>query len=78
MHVQAGVLTGADSAWLVWNLQAAAIIAGHLLAVLVAHVIAWRIHGSATAATISQIPLAGLMVLYTVVGLWLLSSPTAM
>ena len=78
MHVRAGVLMGADSAWIVWNLQAASIIAGHLLAVLVAHVIAWRIHGSARGAVRSQLPLAALMVLYTVFGLWLLSSPTAM
>ena len=78
MHVQAGMLMGAQSAWIVWNLQAAAIIGGHLLAVLVAHVLAWRIHGTARAAAMSQIPLAGLMVLYTAFGLWLLSSPTAM
>lgn len=78
MHVQAGLFMGADSAWLVWNLQAAAIVGGHLLAVLVAHVIAFRIHGDAAVAARSQAPLALLMVLYTVFGLWLLSSPTAM
>ncbi|MEO3387303.1 hypothetical protein [Mesorhizobium sp. CAU 1741] len=78
MHVQAGMFMGADSAWLVWNLQAAAIIGGHLLAVLVAHAIAYRIHRDARIAALSQAPLALLMVLYTVFGLWLLSSPTAM
>ncbi len=76
MHVQAGVLMGAHSAWVVWNVQAAAIVGGHLLAVLVAHVIAYRLYGSARSATISQLPLALLMVSYTVFGLWLLSSPT--
>src|SRR5690606_5920082 len=50
MHVQAGVLMGAESAWLVWNLPAAAIVGGHLLAVLVAHVVAFRLYGSAAGA----------------------------
>ena len=77
MHVQAGVLMGAESAWLVWNLQAAAIVGGHLLAVLVAHVVAFRLYGSAAGAARSQLPLAAAMVAYTVFGLWLLSSPTA-
>lgn len=77
MHVQAGLLMGAESAWLVWNLQSAAIIGGHVLAVLVAHVIAARLYGSARDAAASQLPLAALMVGYTVFGLWLLSSPTA-
>jgi hypothetical protein len=44
--------------------------------VLVAHVVAWRLHGSARRAVLSQIPLAVLMVFYTVFGLWLLASPT--
>lgn len=77
MHVRAGALMGAERAWLVWNLQAAAIIGGHLLAVLVAHTIAWRLHGDARRAARSQLLLAVLMVVYTVFGLWLLSSPTA-
>ncbi|HEU4987504.1 MAG TPA: hypothetical protein VFT89_10610, partial [Rhizobiaceae bacterium] len=76
-HVQAGVALGAQSAWIIWNAQAAAIIGGHVLAVIIAHVIACRIHGSQRDAMISQIPLAALMVGYTVFGLWLLSSPTA-
>ena len=76
LHVQAGVLMGAERAWMLWNMQAAAIIGGHVLAVLVAHTIAFRLHGSTRAAARSQAPLAVLMVAYTVFGLWLLSSPT--
>ncbi|WP_246658683.1 hypothetical protein [Mesorhizobium sp. J18] len=76
-HVQAGVALGAQSAWMIWNAQVAAIIGGHMLAVVIAHVIAYRIHGSQRDAATSQIPLAALMVGYTVFGLWLLSSPTA-
>jgi hypothetical protein len=76
LHVHAGITAGYDSAWAIWNAQAATIIAGHMLAVLVAHVIAWRLYGSARQALLSQIPLAVLMVFYTVFGLWLLASPT--
>jgi hypothetical protein len=75
MHVHAGITAGYESAWAIWNTQAVVIIAGHVLAVLVAHIIAWRLHGSARKAVSSQIPLAVLMVFYTVFGLWLLASP---
>ena len=49
---------------------------GHVIAVLVAHRIALEIQGPGRAATRSQIPLAILMVLYTLLGLWLLAQPT--
>ena len=77
LGVQAGVLMGADRVWLLWNLQAGAIVGGHLLAVLVAHAVAFRLHGTAARATRSQVPLALLMIGYTVLGLWLLAAPTA-
>ena len=77
LGVQAGALMGADRAWLIWNFQAAAIVGGHLLAVLVAHVVAFRRHGAVEAAVRSQVALAVLMVGYTVLGLWLLAAPTA-
>ncbi|WP_109575777.1 hypothetical protein [Aminobacter sp. AP02] len=77
MPVEAGIAMGAHSAWLIWNLQAAAIVAGHVLAVLVAHVLAWRLHPSAAGASLSQLPLTMLMIGYTVFGLWLLSTATA-
>ena len=75
-HVIAGATAGYESAWIIWNLQSAAIIGGHLLAVILAHALAYRLSGSARSAALSQIPLAILMVGYTVFGLWLLSSPT--
>lgn len=77
MPVEAGIVMGANSAWLLWNLQAAAIVAGHVLAVLVAHLLAWRLHPSAARASLSQLPLTLLMIGYTVFGLWLLSTATA-
>jgi hypothetical protein len=77
MAVSAGVVAGAQSAWWLWNCQAGAIIAGHVLAVLVAHSIASRLHGDATRIVLSQMPLTVLMIAYTVFGLWLLAAPAA-
>ncbi|MFU0504285.1 hypothetical protein [Pseudaminobacter sp. NGMCC 1.201702] len=76
-HVSAGVVAGHDSAQALWNAQAAAIVGGHVLAVLVAHGLAFRLHPTASRATLSQLPLTVLMIFYTVFGLWLLSTPTA-
>jgi len=77
MNVAAGLTLGSGTAWLLWNLQAAAIIGGHVLAVLVAHALAFRLHPSPMKAALSQLPLTLLMIFYTVFGLWLLSTPTA-
>ncbi|TGQ54642.1 hypothetical protein EN836_08540 [Mesorhizobium sp. M1C.F.Ca.ET.193.01.1.1] len=75
--VEAGVVAGAQSAWWLWNLQAGVIIAGHVLAVLVAHGLAWRLHPQPSRAALSQLPLTLLMIAYTIFGLWLLATPTA-
>ncbi len=77
MPVMAAIAAGSDAAWAVWNAQAAAIVAGHVLAVLVAHMLAFRLHATPRAAMVSQFPLTLLMIGYTVFGLWLLSTPTA-
>lgn len=77
MPVEAGIVMGAEAAWMLWNLQALAIVAGHALAVLVAHLLAWRLHPNPNSASLSQLPLTLLMIAYTVFGLWLLSTPTA-
>lgn len=77
MDISAGVVAGAQSAWWLWNCQAGAIIAGHMLAVLLAHSLAWRLHGDAARALLSQVPLTLLMIAYTLFGLWLLATPAA-
>jgi len=77
MPVMAAIAAGSDAAWLVWNAQATAIVAGHVLAVLAAHMLAFRLHDTPRAAALSQLPLTVLMIAYTVFGLWLLSTPTA-
>ncbi|HEV2897719.1 MAG TPA: hypothetical protein VGX71_07775 [Pseudaminobacter sp.] len=77
LHVGAGLTMGSGAAWTIWNFQAAAIIGGHVLAVLIAHALAFRLHPSPAKAALSQSPLTVLMIFYTVFGLWLLSTPTA-
>lgn len=77
MQIEAGIVAGAQSAWVLWNIQAGAIIAGHVLAVLVAHGLAFRLHPEPAKAAISQFPLTLLMIGYTIFGLWLLATPTA-
>lgn len=61
----------------IWNPQAAGIVAGHVVAVLVAHLISLRLDTARRATLLSQAPLAVLMVAYTLFGLWLLSAPAA-
>jgi hypothetical protein len=75
MQVAAGVVMGSDNAWLVWNAQAIAIIGGHVVAVIVAHMLSFRAFGARSIA--AELPLTLLMIGYTVFGLWLLSTPTA-
>lgn len=77
LHVEAAITAGAGGAWLVWNFQSVVIVLGHVLAVLAAHLLAYRLHPDRAAASTSQIPLTVLMLGYTALGLWLLSTPTA-
>ena len=76
-HVTVSFLSSYDAVSVIWKLQAAAVVAGHVLAVLVAHAIAVERFAEARTAMLSQLPLALLMILYTLFGLWLLAAPTA-
>ncbi len=53
------------------------VIAGHVLAVLVAHDLAWRLQRDPKRAVLGQVPLTFLMIAYTMFGLWLLATPAA-
>jgi hypothetical protein len=75
LQVGAGVVMGSDNAWVIWNCQALAIIGGHMLAVVIAHALSFRLRGQR--AMTAELPLTLLMIAYTVFGLWLLSTPTA-
>lgn len=63
------------SAKMVWYLATVAIVAGHVAAVYLGHVMALRIFPDARAALKSQIPLLILMVTYSMLSLWILSQP---
>ncbi len=76
-HVTVSFLSDYDSVSIIWKLQAVAVVTGHILAVSLAHIIAIGSFGSARAAIMSQLPLAALMIGYTLFGLWLLAAPTA-
>ncbi len=61
---------------LIWLAQAGAVVLGHILGVLAAHAVALDLLGDPRRAALSQVPLAGFMILYTLFGLWLLAQPT--
>lgn len=74
-YVSTGFFNASDSVRLIWLTQAAAVVIGHVLAVMMAHAFALRRFGSTRRAALSQAPLALFMVFYTLFGLWLLASP---
>jgi hypothetical protein len=74
-HVTTSFLNTYSSVRLIWNAQTAAIVLGHVAAIVLAHATAVCHFGDRRAAVVSQIPLAVLMVFYTLFGLWLLSTP---
>lgn len=76
VHVTTSFFNTAGTVRLIWLTQAGAIVAGHIVAVAVAHRLALELFPDPRRAALSQIPLSALMVLYTLFGLWLLASPT--
>jgi hypothetical protein len=76
-HVTTSFLSTYDGTRAIWNAQTAGIVLAHVLAVLLSHEIARRAVGDGRAAVLSQVPLASVMVAYTLFGLWLLSTPVA-
>jgi len=77
MHVTSSFLANHDSVRVIWNIQAAGIVAAHVMAVAVAHLIALSDAGSHRQAVLSQAPMTALMIGYTWFGLWLLATPAA-
>ena len=73
--VTTSFLTHLPSVTVLWRLQTAVIVFGHIIGVSVAHLMAVALFGSLKTAAASQLFLAALMVAYTLFGLWLLSTP---
>lgn len=77
MHIHASILTNQTSIETIWRIQVFAIVAAHVMAVAIAHLLAIRLYSRPKSAILSQIPLTALMITYTMFGLWLLSTPAA-
>jgi uncharacterized membrane protein YdcZ (DUF606 family) len=69
--INAGLI-GADT---VWYSQVALIVAGHVVAVYLAHVATLRLVCSPRVQNRMQYPMLALMICYTVFSLWILSQP---
>ena len=65
---------GILNAGFIWNSEVVVIILGHIMAVVISHLIALKVFPK-NQAMISQIPMLILMVIYTITGLWILSQP---
>jgi hypothetical protein len=73
-HITTSFLNSREGVTIIWNLQAGSIVVCHILAVLMARVVYASERGT---SRISEVPLAAAMVLYTLFGLWLVSTPVA-
>ncbi len=74
-YVTTGFFNTQSSVRTIWLTQAASVVVGHVISILLAHRIALRLWPQPRAATVSQAPMAAFMVLYTLLGLWLLAAP---
>lgn len=74
-YVTTGFLNTPSTVKVIWLTQAAAVVIGHVLSVILAHSIAVRLWKNTNRALVSQVPLALFMILYTLLGLWLLAAP---
>ena len=59
----------------IWFFALTTIVAGHIIAVYLAHWRAGEIYRTRAAALKSQLPMLALMVFYTIVSLWIVSRP---
>ena len=71
MHVNIGLV----DAQLTWYVAIGAIVAGHVIAVWLAHRVALREFGAPRSAALASIPLTVLMVAYTAVSLSVIAEP---
>lgn len=77
LHVMTGFLSEASSVYRIWHTQVAIIVGAHVAAVYLAHVLALRLTARPRAAAVSQAPMLALMIGYTLLGLWLLATPSS-
>ncbi|PWJ21274.1 hypothetical protein [Jannaschia seohaensis] len=75
VRIRTGFLATPGPVRTIWLIQAGAVVASHVLAVLMAHRVAARLARGHRAVVALQLGLAVLMIGYTIFGLWLLASP---
>ena len=69
------VRIGIVDARLVWIISVVAIVAGHVTALYLGHLLSMREFGDRRAAARSQLPMLVLMVAYTMLSLWIIAQP---
>ena len=74
LHVVSSFLSDPARVYAIWHSQVVIIVAAHVAGVIIAHALALRLTGRAPAVA-SQLPMLVLMIGYTTLGLWLLSTP---
>jgi len=74
-YVTTGFFNHIDSVRIIWLTQAGAVVIGHVWSVLLAHRIALDLFSDHRRAAIATLPLSLFMILYTLLGLWLLATP---
>ena len=74
LSVVTSFLSDPERVYAIWHSQVAIIVVAHVAGVIVAHALALRLADRAPAA-VSQLPMLVLMIGYTTLGLWLLSTP---
>ena len=74
-YVTTGFFNHRETMRFIWLSQAAFIVFGHVIAVVLAHGAAVKLYGDVARAFRAGLPLAVFMVLYTWLGLWLLAAP---
>jgi hypothetical protein len=75
MAVMTSFLSDPRRVYAIWHSQVTLIVGAHVAGVALTHRLVRRLAGRAP-ATVSELPLLVLMIGYTVLGLWLLSTPT--
>ncbi len=74
-YVTSGFLNTHNTVQFIWLTQAAAVVTGHIVAVLISHYLAIKYFPILRNSMLLQIPLSLFMIAYTIFGLWLLASP---
>lgn len=75
LHVTTSFLANHHSVEVIWNIQVVGIVAAHVAAVVIAHLLALGAADDARRAVLGQAPMTLLMIGYTLFGLWLLAAP---